>query len=151
MNELAELALSRIDQSDPEACWLWPGSGNGRGYGRIYIRGTSAIKTRYAMVHRVIYEALKGPIPEGLTLDHVCHDPQTCKAGFDCQHRRCVNPSHLEPVDRATNVRRGGNAQKTHCRHGHSFAENSYAVGSERRCRICERERDRRLRPWRYK
>ncbi len=70
-------------------CWLWIGSTNTRGYGRIYVNG----KTRPA--HRLCYELLRGSIPPGLHLDHLCRVP--------C----CVNPAHLEPVTCAENIRRG--------------------------------------------
>ncbi|RYF11406.1 MAG: HNH endonuclease, partial [Oxalobacteraceae bacterium] len=43
---------------------------------------------------RAAYAALKGPIPDGLTLDHLC------------ENKICINPAHLEPVTRAENARR---------------------------------------------
>jgi hypothetical protein len=46
------------------------------------------------MAHRVVYERVRGPIPKGLVLDHLCRNPG------------CVNPEHLEPVSQATNLRR---------------------------------------------
>jgi imidazolonepropionase-like amidohydrolase len=51
--------------------------------------------------HRVIYERERGPIPGGLTLDHLC------------RNRRCVNPEHLEPVPVQVNVQRGELAKLT--------------------------------------
>jgi hypothetical protein len=40
------------------------------------------------MAHRVAYEFVKGPIPEGMELHH------------KCRIRDCVNPDHLEPIER---------------------------------------------------
>jgi hypothetical protein len=75
------------------SCWLWDGRVNEHGYGR-FLRGSKQV---YA--HRHFYEALRGPIPEGLVLDHLCRVP------------RCVNPAHLEVVTRGENVRRGKAAE----------------------------------------
>lgn len=69
-------------------CWTWIGSTD-RGYGVFGAQG------RYFRAHRWAWEALVGPIPEGLHLDHLCRNPS------------CVNPDHLEPVTQAENIRRG--------------------------------------------
>lgn len=119
-------------------CWLWTGAsskdGGTGGYGRIGVRG------RLLMAHRFSYEAFRGPIPDGLFLDHLC------------RVHSCVNPDHLEAVTPRVNVLRGqticrANAEKTHCLHGHAFsAENTYIVPrtGERACRTCARTNDRR-------
>lgn len=79
---VAERALSRITRSE-EGCWIWPGWKNTGGYGVIK-RGDGLI----AMVHRVVYEALVGEIPDGNHLHHLCHT------------KACVNPAHLEPLSK---------------------------------------------------
>lgn len=109
-------------------CWLWTGS-LGSGYGRIFVDG----KTEPA--HRITYEHFVGPVPDGLELDHLC------------RNTRCVNPSHLEPVTHAENIRRGDLAlgirsAATHCVNGHEFTPENTAPrkrnGSvHRRCRKC--------------
>jgi hypothetical protein len=70
-------------------CWEWKAYRLPSGYGKVGFEG----KTLYA--HRVVYEHLKAPIPDGLHIDHLC------------RNRGCVRPSHLEPVEPATNIRRG--------------------------------------------
>ena len=110
-------------------CWLWQGYTLGRGeYGGISVDGT------YKYVHRVMYEILIGPIPDGLTLDHLCR--QTL----------CANPFHCEPVTLRENILRGDsptavNARKSHCIHGHPLSgENLYtAPDGHRYCRTCRR------------
>ena len=59
------------------------------GYARVWIKG------RPRVAHRVAYEVIKGPVPEGLDLDHLCRT------------RSCVNPDHLEPVTVTENNQRG--------------------------------------------
>lgn len=87
-------------------------------------------------VHRVAYELRVGPIPEGMQIDHLC------------RVRRCVNPAHLEPVSQTENIRRGDSfagreARQTHCIYGHPFSfENTLLTKSERRCRACQRRRN---------
>lgn len=117
-------------------CWLYFGSDNGNGYGAFTeARGKSR---RYA--HRIAYEDLRGPIPAGMELDHLCNT------------RCCCNPDHLEPVTRAENMRRASlrgavfnsNHEKTHCRSGHPFSGANLLIKRRsngrtyRACRVCE-------------
>lgn len=108
-------------------CWTWTGSLTRDGYGRMSVLDVSKL------AHRVTYEHLIGPVPEGLTLDHLC------------RVRSCVNPSHLEPVTQAVNVARGLNLNtlKTHCKRGHAFDQrNTYLrPAGGRACRTCLRLR----------
>lgn len=70
-------------------CWIWQRSCDVNGYGRLGGRG------RDPMAHRYFYTQAKGPIPDGLALDHLCRVP------------RCVNPDHLEAVTHRENIQRG--------------------------------------------
>lgn len=117
--------FSKVDLGPAHKCWPWRGKITTNGY------GVSADK----VVHRIAYEFLVGPIPEGLTLDHLC------------RNRACVNPAHLEPCTLKTNVLRGEgltaiHSRKTHCVNGHEFTlENTYLRPTGgRRCRTCARE-----------
>lgn len=86
----------------PDECWLWRGAIQTRGYGSFGFRG------KVELAHRSAYELFVGPIPDGLTIDHTCHNDSGCRStGKDCLHRRCVNPAHLEPVTVAVNNNRG--------------------------------------------
>lgn len=123
---------SKVDASGD--CWEWTAATAGRGYGHLVVAGVD----RYA--HRVAWEMLVGPIPEGLQLDHLC------------RNIRCVNPDHLEPVTRQENIRRAfprrgvnhRNAQKTHCKRGHLLAGSNLVPAEHRYCRECRNLRDRR-------
>lgn len=113
---------AKVEKGD--SCWLWTSAKTKGGYGEFHIG------SRVLYSHRLAYELLAGPIPEGLTLDHLC------------RVRHCVNPAHLEAVSNRVNVLRGNgacarNARKTHCAKGHAllyFDHRGY-----RTCRQCGR------------
>lgn len=116
---------------DEDGCWRWTGETTTDGYGRLY-----AGDGPRPMAHRFVYEALIGPIPSGLELDHLC------------RVRNCVNPLHLEPVTQRENTLRSlapaaFNAVKTACKWGHPFTpENTYVYPkpsgrSRRKCKTC--------------
>lgn len=129
-SRLPEAFWSKAIPEPNSGCWLWTAGCTAAGYSR-FLR-------KYG--HRASYEALVGPIPEGLQIDHLCRE------------RSCVNPAHLEPVTCRENVMRGMapliNASlqlsKTHCPKGHEYtASNTYVKknqnGNPRRaCRTCE-------------
>jgi hypothetical protein len=80
---------------DEAGCWIWQ-RGKAEGYGVVWRDG------RVQRAHRVVYEQHRGPIPDGLHLDHLC------------RVKACVNPDHLEPVTNAENCRRGVKAKLNH-------------------------------------
>ena len=84
-----------------EDCVPWPGALNMHGYGSCS-KGTRAEGITTA--HRRVYEAVVGPIPTAMELDHLCHTRDTnCHLADRCPHRACVNPAHLEPVSVTVN------------------------------------------------
>jgi hypothetical protein len=86
-NDIQALLKTRVAITSD--CWLWTGTLNRDGYGRVSIGG------REIGAHRAVYEALIGAVPEGMQLDHLCRVPN------------CVNPEHLEPVTIGEYIRRG--------------------------------------------
>ena len=120
------------DRCGPEACWPWPGSTEGTtGYGRTpESRGHH--KARVFQTHAEAWRRLRGPIPDGLVIDHLC------------RNRACMNPAHMEPVTLAENVMRGEGicarrAQATHCARGHAYSPENTKLSAEghRRCIKC--------------
>ena len=114
----------------PNGCWLFTASKTAAGYGKI---GRGGKKLGWLYAHRVSYEIMVGPIPVGLTLDHLCRVPD------------CVNPDHLDPVPIGVNVARGTAAQarKAHAaeqvtclRAGHALV----AGRNQRYCPTCKNE-----------
>ena len=127
---------AKVEKTD--SCWFWTGAKIQGGYGSFTDGRGSSVPA-----HRLAYELLVGPIPEGLVIDHLCRTPG------------CVNPSHLEPVTVRENTMRGEsgsarNARKTHCDNGHAFSiSNTYLYprsSRKRRCRACKREKQRQTR-----
>lgn len=74
-------------------CWLsaskWT---DGRGYKKMRFKG------HVFYVHRVLWQLMRGALPQYLLLDHLC------------RVRGCGNPDHLEPVTTKTNTERGDNS-----------------------------------------
>lgn len=121
-------------------CWLWKGYIAPNGYGTFRVGSLKDGTRRKVYAHRFSYIVYHGIIPPGLELDHLC------------RVRHCVNPAHLEPVTRRTNMMRGIAlprvraiaAARTHCTRGHLWVENTTHYPSrpnERICKQCERER----------
>jgi HNH endonuclease len=82
---------SQVERS--AGCWLWQGHVNRDGYGQFKVTVRAGVY-RTVRAHRWAWEAAHGPVPEGLTLDHLCG------------RTACVRPEHLEPCTNAENLRR---------------------------------------------
>lgn len=125
---------NRDTSGGAEACWPWRGRLNKGGY------GVATFGRRERLAHRVAWMFATGPIPDDLTVDHMCYSPS------------CVNPAHLRLLTSRQNAAFQRRAFKTHCVNGHEFdAENTYwrpdwtetrSLG-KRMCRACSRERGR--------
>jgi hypothetical protein len=116
---------AKVAKSD--GCWLWTAGKDGKGYGAAYVN------LRQVRAHRLAYELVVGPIPGGMTIDHLC------------RNRACVNPAHMEVVTRGENTARSNRLKaaeiraQSHCKHGHEYTpENTYIrPDGARICRHC--------------
>jgi hypothetical protein len=78
---------SHIDKSGD--CWTWTGRLTETGYGLA--RYTVSGKRHGIRAHRLAYELTVGPIPDGMQVDHICHN------------RACSRPEHLRAATHKQN------------------------------------------------
>lgn len=118
---------SHVDKSGD--CWLWTSTVR-KGYGRFAVTTGQSVS-----VHRFAYEQI-APIPEGMTIDHLC------------RNTLCVNAEHMEPVSLLENIKRRPptpnhpNKVKTHCPEGDPYDKFIYDSDGRlksRRCSKCDR------------
>lgn len=121
-----EHVWTRIDVRGPDDHWHSSWSVGSHGYPQIGYVDDDGTRTM-RLVHRAVWEAINGPIPEGMTVDHRCHVIT------------CANPRHLRLLTNVANAMDNGQGRKTHCPHGHAYdATNTYVDRrGHRRCRAC--------------
>lgn len=85
---------SKVDKLGADECWMWRANKTVDGYGSFSHKG----KTLRA--HRVSYAWEVVPIPDGMQVDHTCHQPS------------CVNPRHLRLATNALNSQNRAGAHR---------------------------------------
>ena len=118
--------MKLVSKCHDTGCWNFTGAIDPQGYGKTAFWDGTQWKNMFS--HRLAYQLFRGPIPVGLTLDHLC------------RNTRCCNPDHLEPVTNAENIRRAA-ALITHCPRSHEYTpENTGRTRlGARYCRECNR------------
>lgn len=129
---------SKIDKRGPEECWEWTAALMGNGYALFRVSDHEP----KIMAHRYAYQDVVGPIPDGLTIDHLC------------KNRACCNPAHMEVVTRGENAIRGGGTKAAvavrkakadrACPSGHPRTPEHARKGPDGywRCRTCRNIRE---------
>lgn len=129
---LLDRIAERFEIDAETGCYTWTSYG-ANGYGQITVPKSIAGKKSRRGAHRITYELVVGPVPDGLQLDHLC------------RNRACINPDHLEPVSLAENLHRGeGDSHRVArtgvCLRGHALTSENTMTNrrtGKRRCRCC--------------
>lgn len=127
--------LRWLDTTEEGSCWTFTGATDktSGGYGAFAVKCHTG-GTRYgwssAKPHRVMWALERGPIPDGMVIDHLC------------KNRLCCNPAHLEVVTQGVNALRSNPAPSDACRvcGGTDWIRNQ----KSRRCRPCSNDYRRR-------
>lgn len=122
---VADRFWSKVTKTD--GCWVWAASRGRQGYGHFDLDG------KIEKAHRVAYQLVLGPIPDGAFILHSCDNPP------------CVNPAHLRVGTHVDNMRdmverqRHPSLNKPECVNGHPYNEaNTYRKpNGYRGCRTC--------------
>lgn len=122
---LPERFLDKVAFCPTTGCWIWCGALRNKSYGNFH-DGHKSVRA-----HRYAFEAVKGSIPAGMEIDHLC-----CLTF-------CVNPDHLEAVHHSENMLRlSRSVRKQFCPKGHEMTPENTAKRSSKslagfRCREC--------------
>jgi hypothetical protein len=119
---------AKVDKNGPNGCWEWTASTNQDGYGTFK---TPKGSTGRGKAYRFSWELVNGPIPDGMTIDHLC------------KNVKCVNPDHLRIVTQSENSKGSWlityYRERAHCHNGHELSPDNVIYANNRRtCKQCK-------------
>lgn len=129
---------SKYEIDPVTGCWNWTAARGDHGYGTIG-ETVAPMKRKTLLAHRLSYEMHKGPIPEGLVVDHICNN------------RGCVNPDHLQAITNLENINRSPSPEvqrrlANRCIRGHDLTDPEILYirpdTGRRQCKACILIRD---------
>jgi hypothetical protein len=118
--------LEQIVINQTTGCHMWVGTKNWNGYGQV------RLDNRWVMAHRAVWEHYRGPIAEGLQIDHTCGVRLCCNV----DHLRTATPRE-NCLANTSNSMGAQNSRKSECPicgGPFSFKEDGY-----RYCKPCMR------------
>lgn len=125
-------------------CLVFTGSRNEDGYGSISVGG------RMVKTHRLAWELIIGPIPDGMVVCHRCDNPPCCYVDHLFLGTVADNNADRHIKGRTVMPTNGPDfwRAKTHCPQGHEYSGDNvrYRKDGRRRCAACYREATRRRR-----
>lgn len=140
VGSLSDLERFRTKVAWVDGCLVWTAA-TIRGWGTFSAEGGRMVPAHRWLWERTTVEdgvvvwgggEVVRPIPDRLTLDHLCHFGAArlglCAGGVTCPHRACVWPCHLEQVTRAVNTSRA-RAVRSWTRTARSARDGAHAVG----------------------
>lgn len=124
----------RVDRSGgPDACWPWRMYVDPTGYGKLQARDLSGLR-RPVQAHRLAY-VLEHGIAWPAAEIHVHHL---------CENRVCCNPAHLDLIGQVEHGHHHNGGAGCAIHGLENWRPKANESGGD--CRICDRERKRRLR-----
>lgn len=121
------LFWAKVNKRGEDECWEWTAYKGVNGYGQF------SLQQEAYLAHRIAYTLCVGPIPHGMSLDHLC------------MNAACCNPGHMRVCTLEENSAKTSRSVKDHCKRGHRYTrENTYLDPKKhgaRDCRECKRER----------
>lgn len=121
-----ERLLEQIEVNPQTGCHIWTGMKVRTGY------GLTRLDNRWVVPHRAVWEHYKGPIPEGLQIDHMCGAKLCCNVF----HLRVVTAQENSLAPTSSNMA-ARNARKTKC--PNCAGEYSFWPNGHRYCKPCLR------------